>query len=60
MRKVPHFGGGLRMAGDVRRDVEAANRDSFALSLWRALMQSHFGKLRLIANDAQTAAMVTV
>jgi hypothetical protein len=44
MRKAPHFGGGLRMAGDMRRDVEAANRDSFALSLWRALMQSHLWK----------------
>jgi hypothetical protein len=32
-RKVPHFGGGLRVAGDVRRDVQAANRDAFALSL---------------------------
>jgi hypothetical protein len=32
-RKAPHFGGGLRVAGDVRRDVQAANRDSFALSL---------------------------
>jgi hypothetical protein len=32
-RKVPHFGGGLRVAGDVRRDIQAANRDSFALSL---------------------------
>jgi hypothetical protein len=32
-RKAPHFGGGLRVAGDVRRDVEAANRASFALSL---------------------------
>jgi hypothetical protein len=30
-RKAPHFGGGLRVAGDVRRDVQAANRDSFAL-----------------------------
>jgi hypothetical protein len=33
MRKVPHFRGGLRVAGDVRGDVRAANRDSFALSL---------------------------
>jgi len=32
-RKAPHFRGGLRVAGDVRRDVHAANRDSFALSL---------------------------
>ena len=32
-RKAPHFGGGLRVAGDVRRGVQAANRDSFALSL---------------------------
>jgi hypothetical protein len=31
--KAPHFGGILRMAGDVRRDVQAANRASFALSL---------------------------
>src|SRR5438309_4577976 len=31
-RKAPHFGGGLRVAGYVRRDVPAANRDSFALS----------------------------
>jgi hypothetical protein len=31
--KAPHFGGILRVAGDVRRDVPAANRDSFALSL---------------------------
>ena len=29
-RKAPHFGGGLRMVGDVRRDVEGENRDSFA------------------------------
>src|SRR5438046_2732742 len=32
-RKAPHFGGGLRVAGDVRRDAQAANRASFALSL---------------------------
>src|SRR5271155_4465261 len=32
-RKVPHIGGGLRVAGDVRGDVQAANRDAFALSL---------------------------
>jgi hypothetical protein len=32
-RKTPHVGGGLRMAGDVRRDAQAANRDPFALSL---------------------------
>ena len=32
-RKAPHFGAGLRVAGDVRRDVQAADRDSFALSL---------------------------
>src|SRR5207248_8387268 len=32
-RKVPHVGGGLRLAGDVRRDAQAANGDSFALSL---------------------------
>jgi hypothetical protein len=32
-RKAPHFGGILRVAGDVRRDVQAANRDSFARSL---------------------------
>jgi hypothetical protein len=31
--KGPHFGGILRVAGDVRRDVQAANRASFALSL---------------------------
>jgi hypothetical protein len=31
--KAPHFGGILREAGDVRRDVQAANRASFALSL---------------------------
>jgi hypothetical protein len=30
-----------------------------AVFLSWALMQSHFGKLRPIANDAQTAAMVT-
>src|SRR5437868_9465905 len=36
-RKAPHFGGGLRVAGDVRRDVQAANRDSFALSLWTGI-----------------------
>jgi hypothetical protein len=29
----PHFGDILRVAGDVRRDVPAANPDSFALSL---------------------------
>jgi hypothetical protein len=33
MRKAPHFGGILRVAGDVRRDVPAANRAFFALSL---------------------------
>jgi hypothetical protein len=32
-RKAPHFGGGLRVAGDVRTGVQAANRDYFALSL---------------------------
>jgi hypothetical protein len=32
-RKVPHFGGVLRMVWDVRRDVQASNRDSVALSL---------------------------
>jgi hypothetical protein len=32
-RKAPHFGGILRVAGDVRRDDQAANRDSFTLSL---------------------------
>ena len=32
-RKAPQFGGGLRVAGDARRDVQAANRHSFALSL---------------------------
>jgi hypothetical protein len=32
-RKAPHFGSGLRVAGDVRRDVQAANRDAFALFL---------------------------
>src|SRR4051812_9103878 len=32
-RKVPHFGGVLRMGWDVRRDVQASNRDSVALSL---------------------------
>jgi len=31
--KAPHFGGILRVAGDVRRDVQAANLASFALSL---------------------------
>jgi hypothetical protein len=31
--KGPHFGGILRVAGDVRRDVQAANLASFALSL---------------------------
>jgi hypothetical protein len=30
---APHFGGILRVAEDVRRDVQAANRASFALSL---------------------------
>ena len=44
-RKAPHFGGGLRVAGDVRRDVQAANRGPFALSLWRALVQSHLPKV---------------
>src|SRR5712671_5682027 len=28
-RKAPHFGGGLWVAGDVRGDVQAANRASF-------------------------------
>jgi hypothetical protein len=32
-RKAPHFGGGLPVAGDVRRDGLAAIWDSFALSL---------------------------
>ena len=32
-RKAPHFGGGVRVAGDVRTGVQAANRDSFARSL---------------------------
>lgn len=32
-RKAPHFGGGLRMVGDVRRDGQATNWDSFAVSL---------------------------
>ena len=32
-RKAPQFGGGLRVAGDVRRDAQATNWDSFALSL---------------------------
>ena len=32
-RKAPHFGGGLWVAGDVRGDVQAANRASFAISL---------------------------
>jgi hypothetical protein len=32
-RKAPHFGGILRVAGDLRRDVQAANRDSFPLFL---------------------------
>jgi hypothetical protein len=31
--KAPHFGGILRVAGDVRRDVQAAHRAFFALSL---------------------------
>jgi hypothetical protein len=31
--KAPHFGGILRVAGDVRRDVQAANLAFFALSL---------------------------
>jgi hypothetical protein len=31
--KAPQFGGILRVAGDVRRDVHATNRASFALSL---------------------------
>jgi hypothetical protein len=31
--KAPHFGGILRVAGDVRRDVQTPNRASFALSL---------------------------
>jgi hypothetical protein len=32
-RKAPHFGGILRETGDVRRDAQAANRASSALSL---------------------------
>jgi hypothetical protein len=32
-RKAPHFGGGLRAAGDVRTYVLAANWDYFAVSL---------------------------
>jgi hypothetical protein len=31
--KPPHLGGILLVAGDVRRDVQAANRDPFAVSL---------------------------
>jgi hypothetical protein len=30
---APHFGGILQEPGDVRRDTQAANRASFALSL---------------------------
>ena len=32
-RKAPHFGGILRVVGDLRRDAQAANRDFFAPSL---------------------------
>jgi hypothetical protein len=32
-RKAPHFGGGLQVAGDVRRDAQGANRAAFDLSL---------------------------
>src|SRR5205823_11515041 len=55
--KAPHFGGILRGAGDVRRDVQAANLASFALSLRRTLVQSHLRQvLTLSQND--TAAPV--
>jgi hypothetical protein len=50
MRKVPQFGGGLRVAGDVRRDMQAANRDSLALSLCRASMQSHLPKVLTVCK----------
>jgi hypothetical protein len=56
-RKAPHFGGGLRVAGDVRRDGLAAIRDSFALSLCLALMQSHLGKAQTVCSNAQAAAV---
>jgi hypothetical protein len=49
-RKVPRFGGCLRVAGDLRRDVQAVNRDAFALSLWRALMQSHLPKVLTVCK----------
>ena len=52
--KAPHFGGILRVAGDVRRDVQTSNRAFFALSLWRALMQSHLQQvLTLSQNDTR-------
>ena len=53
------FAASLRTQRDVRMDALAASRPSLAVFLCRALMQSHFGKLRPIASDAQTAAMVT-
>jgi hypothetical protein len=51
-RKAPHFGGGLRVAGDVRRHMQASSQDSLALSLSRTLMQSHLGKIQIICNNA--------
>jgi hypothetical protein len=47
--------GGLRVAGDVRRDELAAIRASFALSLCLALMQSHLGKAQTVCSNAQAA-----
>jgi hypothetical protein len=52
-RKAPHFGGALRVAGDVRRDLRAANRRSLGVFLYPALMQSHLLKVQTVCNDAR-------
>ena len=33
LRKAPEFGGGLRVTGDVRRDVQGTNRRALAVFL---------------------------
>src|SRR5437870_7506709 len=40
------FGGGLLVAGDVRRGRVGRERTPLALFLWRGLLQSHLGNLR--------------
>ena len=49
--------GGLRVDWDVRRDALDVSRPSLAIFLCRALLQSHFRKLRPVANGAQAAVV---